>query len=135
MSISMIFGGHFEYMQIMALRRHSQLANIGFRIKHTKSSLIKVSNPFLHKMPVLVNFSDFFLNISSHSKSVVLLLLIHCYNDCCSRCLLRAVALLDLVCVFVTFPCGILGQVWYLIISPPDLCHLSYFGIDLFFVL
>ena len=29
-------------------------------------------------------------------------------------------------CVFVTFPCGILGQVWYLIISISDLCHLSY---------
>ena len=28
--------------------------------------------------------------------------------------------------VFVTFPCGILGQVWYLIVSIPDLCHLSY---------
>ena len=23
-------------------------------------------------------------------------------------------------CVFVTFPCGILGQVWYLIVSIPD---------------
>ena len=30
-------------------------------------------------------------------------------------------------CVFVTFPCGILGQVWYLIVPIPDLCHLSYF--------
>ena len=30
-------------------------------------------------------------------------------------------------CVFVTFPCGILGQVWYLIVSIPDLCCLSYF--------
>ena len=30
-------------------------------------------------------------------------------------------------CVFVTFPCDILGQVWYLIVSIPDLCHLSYF--------
>ena len=30
-------------------------------------------------------------------------------------------------CVFVTFPCSILGQVWYLIVSIPDLCHLSYF--------
>ena len=29
-------------------------------------------------------------------------------------------------CVFVTFPCGILGQVWYLIVSIPDLCLLSY---------
>ena len=25
------------------------------------------------------------------------------------------------------FPFGILGQVWYLIVSIPDLCHLSYF--------
>ena len=28
--------------------------------------------------------------------------------------------------VFVTFPCGILGQVWYLIVSIPDLCYLFY---------
>ena len=31
-------------------------------------------------------------------------------------------------CIFVTFPCGILGQVWYLIVSIPDLCRLSYFS-------
>ena len=30
-------------------------------------------------------------------------------------------------CVFLTFPCGILGQVFFLIVSLPDLCHLSYF--------
>ena len=30
------------------------------------------------------------------------------------------------VCVFVIFPCGILGQVWYLLVSIPDLCCLSY---------
>ena len=29
---------------------------------------------------------------------------------------------------FVTFPCGILDQVWYLIVSIPDRCRLSYFG-------
>ena len=29
-------------------------------------------------------------------------------------------------CIFITFPCYILGQVWYLIVSIPDLCHLSY---------
>ena len=33
----------------------------------------------------------------------------------------------DVYCSFVTFPCGILGQVWYLIVSYPDLCRLSYF--------
>ena len=25
-------------------------------------------------------------------------------------------------CIFVTFPCGILGQVWYLIVLFPNLC-------------
>ena len=30
-------------------------------------------------------------------------------------------------CVIATFPCGILGQVWYLIVSIPDLCHLCYY--------
>ena len=29
-------------------------------------------------------------------------------------------------CVFVTFLCGILGQVWYLVVSFPDLCRHSY---------
>ena len=33
----------------------------------------------------------------------------------------------DIYCIFVTFPCGILGQVWYLIVSFPDRCLLSYF--------
>ena len=33
----------------------------------------------------------------------------------------------DVYCIFVTFPSGILCQVWYLIGSFPDLCHLSYF--------
>ena len=35
----------------------------------------------------------------------------------------------DVYCIFLTFPCGILGQVWYLIVSFPDHCHLSYFNI------
>ena len=33
----------------------------------------------------------------------------------------------DVYCVNVTFPCDILGQVWYLIASFSDLCLLSYF--------
>ena len=33
----------------------------------------------------------------------------------------------DVNCGFSTFQCGILGQVWYFIVSIPDLCHLSYF--------
>ena len=32
----------------------------------------------------------------------------------------------DVFCIFVTFLCVILGPVWYLILSFPDLCRLSY---------
>ena len=34
----------------------------------------------------------------------------------------------DVYCIFVTFPCGILGQVWYLIKSFPDFYRPSYFS-------
>ena len=35
--------------------------------------------------------------------------------------------LLALVCgVYCHFPIGIMGQVWYLIVSIPDLCTLTY---------
>ena len=30
-------------------------------------------------------------------------------------------------CVFSIFPCDVLGQVWYLTVLIPDLCHLIYF--------
>ena len=32
-------------------------------------------------------------------------------------------------CEFAPFPCGILGQVWYLIVWIPDLCTLYYFSL------
>ena len=34
----------------------------------------------------------------------------------------------DVYCDFVTFPFGILGQVWYLIVFIPDPCCRSYIG-------
>ena len=42
-------------------------------------------------------------------------------------CLERA-DLLALVCGVCQFPVGILGQVWYLIISIYDICSLTYFA-------
>ena len=36
----------------------------------------------------------------------------------------------DVYCIFVTFPSGNLGQVWHLIVSFPDLCHLSYLAMS-----
>ena len=37
----------------------------------------------------------------------------------------------DVYCNFVFFPFGILGQVWYLIVSIPDSCCLLYFKLPL----
>ena len=35
----------------------------------------------------------------------------------------------DVNCICVTFQCGILGKVQYMIVSFPDLCRLSYFQV------
>ena len=45
---------------------------------------------------------------------------------CCERADLLALVC-DVYCVFVTFAFGIMGQVWYLIVSIPDLCSISNF--------
>ena len=36
----------------------------------------------------------------------------------------------DVYCIFVTFKCVFLGQVWYLIVSFPDLFRLSSFSLS-----
>ena len=58
MSISMILAAILKICKLGNKSVISQHANIGFRIQHTKLPMIKLSNPILHKMPVLVNFSD-----------------------------------------------------------------------------
>ena len=65
----------------------------------------------------------FFVSYISHAFATV-----HSYLvvTCCDRADLLALVG-DVYCSFVTFPCGILCRVWYLIVSFPDLCHLSYF--------
>ena len=50
-----------------------------------------------------------------------------CVVTCWERADLLALVC-DVYCVFITFPCGILGQVWYLIVSFPDLWRL--FNLD-----
>ena len=35
----------------------------------------------------------------------------------------------DVYCIFITFQCGNLGQVWYLIVSFRDLCRFSDFKV------
>ena len=46
---------------------------------------------------------------------------------CWKRANLLALLCVMFYCVFVTFQCGVLGQVWYLNVSISDLCILSYF--------
>ena len=64
----------------------------------------------------------FFVSGVSHASASV-----HCclVVTCWERADLFALVS-DVHCIFVTFPCGILGQMWYLIVLFPDLCHLSY---------
>ena len=86
--------------------------------------------------PPVIYFTD-------RSKAVLLLWIICVFVSCVSHafasvhcCLVvtyweRADLLLVLVDdvnrIFISFPCGILGQVWYLVVSFPDLCRLSHF--------
>ena len=62
---------------------------------------------------------------------VIFVLCLSCFRICSllhGHLLGKGLALVcDVWLCFVTFPCGILGQVWYLIVLIPDLCHLSYF--------
>ena len=53
---------------------------------------------------------------------------VHCILvvTCLERAGLLALLYVMFSCVLVTFPCGVLCQVWYLIVLIPDLC-LTYF--------
>ena len=85
-------------------------------------------------------------SFTDRSKAILLLWIICVIYVSCLSCF-RVCSLLPLVTCwegltsrplfvmfiyFVTFPCCILGQVLYLIVSFPDLCHLSYFGMAAF---
>ena len=60
MSNSMIFGGHFVNMQTRSLRLHFSACQHWFPDSAYPITPNQSVKPFLHKMPVLVNFSDFF---------------------------------------------------------------------------
>ena len=65
----------------------------------------------------------FFVSCISHAfASVNCCLVVTCWER---ADLLALVG--DVYCISITFQCDILDQVWYLIVSFPDLCILSYF--------
>ena len=53
---------------------------------------------------------------------------------CCERAGLWTLLFVMLSGVFVTFPFGVLGQLWYLTVSIPDLYLLPYLGVIEFLV-
>ena len=61
---------------------------------------------------------------------------IHCslVVTCWERAGLLALLYVIFSCVVVTLPCGVLGQVWYLIVLIPDLCLLTYSNSMLLFL-
>ena len=62
---------------------------------------------------------------------------IHCslVVNCWESDNLLALLYVTFSCVIATFPCGVLGQVWYLIVSIPNLCLLTYLAIQLLYFL
>ena len=53
---------------------------------------------------------------------------------CCERADLFALLFLMFYCIFVTFPYGVVGQVWYLIVPIPDLCLLPFYFLIIYLV-
>ena len=51
---------------------------------------------------------------------------------CWDRADLLALLYLTFSCVFATFPYGVLVQVWYFIVSIPDLCLLPYLSYSMY---
>ena len=60
---------------------------------------------------------------------------VHCslVVTCWERANLLALFCVMFSCVSAAFPRGVLGQMWYLIVSIPDICLLSYFAFILTF--
>ena len=57
---------------------------------------------------------------------------VHCslVVTCWERAGLLSLVRVMFSCVFIVFPCGVLGQVWYLIVLIPEFCFLPYFTVD-----
>ena len=75
---------------------------------------------FLHPTEfIFLNSSDWLEHLAMSQTST---LVINFNSETFKQALICGV-----YCIFVTFPCGALGHVWYLIVSFADLCRLSYF--------
>ena len=71
----------------------------------------------------------FFSSVSHAFPSVHCCFVVTCWE---SADLLALIGDVFFFLFFVTFPCGTLGQVWYLILLFSDPCRLSYFDVNTF---
>ena len=92
-------------------------------------NMFELSSEFLLTVPRRGFFCGSFILFMFHVclyytvESVPCSLVITCWE----RADLLALLCVMFPCVFVTFPYGVLGQVWCLIVSIPDMCLLLYF--------
>ena len=93
--------------------------------------MFKPSRDFLLTIPRRCFFCGSFLLFLFHvclyytALSVTCSLVITCWE----KADLLALLCLMIPCVFVTFPYGVLSQVWYMIISIPAVCLLLYYSL------
>ena len=99
---------------------------MNFNLKHFIQCFIQSSKKILN-VPRWCFFCGSFLSFVFHVchavTSVPCSFVVTCWQ-------ISDLFVCDLLLCFVIFPCGVLGQVWYLIESIPDLCLLSYFEYD-----
>ena len=96
------------------------------RVRLVQSNIFKPSRNFLSDRckVVILLWILFVICVSYHT-----VLSVPCSHvvTCWERADLLALLYVMFSCVFVTFPYGVLGQVWCLIVWIPVLCLLSYF--------
>ena len=80
--------------------------------------VVSLSYPYMMQLSLFIR--SFILSLCA---SVYMCFVVTCWERADLLALVRG--------VYCEFPIGILGQVWYLIVSIPDLCTLTYFYLHL----
>ena len=93
--------------------------------------MFMLSNNFFNEVQSQFFFGQSFLLFTFHVCLYYAALFVQCslVVTCWERTDLLALLCVTFSC-FVTFPCGVPGQVMYLIASIPDLCLFLYFKIE-----
>ena len=120
----------FEILMLMFLDLHPMeytSLNSFVLLEHLAMLLISILainwllRNFLNKAIGIINFAKHFQNFIDDT-------MIEFLNFKFDLNLSRAKDFQNLISMVTHFPIGILGEVWYLIVSIHDLCTLTYFG-------